>query len=187
MTVADPEATLRAAERVVELLARQGLETVVIGAVALAAYKYVRETRDLDLGVDASLGQMRDVARALEREPGFTVALHEPDADDPLGGVIDVEGEFGRIQIVSFGDRFPAAIVDGIREATLVVREGSPLRIIPLPQLVALKAYAGGMKSLADIVEVLARNPDVDRDAILEVCRRYRLEARIEALLSEEL
>jgi len=43
-----------AAEDVLEILGSQRIETVVIGAVALAAYRYVRQTQDLDLGVNAN-------------------------------------------------------------------------------------------------------------------------------------
>jgi hypothetical protein len=58
------------------------------------------------------------------------------------------------------------------------------LRIVPLPQLVALKLYAGGSKSRADIVELLRRNPDVDLAPIRQACRRYRLRG-LDAILRE--
>jgi hypothetical protein len=38
-----------------------------------------------------------------------------------------------------------------------------------------LKLYAGGLKSLADIVELLRRNPQADLDMIGQTCREYRL------------
>ncbi len=53
--------------------------------------------------------------------------------------------------------------------------ENSPLRIIPLPHLVVLKLYAGGLKSMTDIVEVLSLNEDADLDAIDALCKRYRV------------
>lgn len=49
------------------------------------------------------------------------------------------------------------------------------LRIVPIPQLVALKLYAGGLASHADILELLRRNPQVDLEALRETCRNYRL------------
>ena len=63
----------------------------------------------------------------------------------------------------------------GIAVADTVVRPGSTLRIVPLPHLVALKLYAGGAKSRADIVELLSRNPEVDTAAIRALCRGWRL------------
>jgi hypothetical protein len=62
------------------------------------------------------------------------------------------------------------------------VRPGSSMKVVPLPQLVALKLYAGGYKSKADIVELLTRNPEADADEIRAVCSRYRLHGLEELL-----
>ncbi|MBC7367108.1 MAG: hypothetical protein H7343_09900 [Undibacterium sp.] len=70
------------------------------------------------------------------------------------------------------GGRFPAVIEDAVRLSTLVVREGSSLKIVPGPHLIALKLYAGGHKSEADIIELLVRNPDLDLDDVRAVCTR---------------
>ncbi len=86
-----------------------------------------------------------------------------------------VFGHFGLIQIISFDDRFPAAIRDALEGEDIRIRPGSLLRIIPIPQLVALKLYAGGWKSHSDIVELLRRNPEVDLSQLRETCRNYRL------------
>lgn len=172
--MSDAEANLRAAERVASLLVENGVPAVVIGAVALAAYRYVRHTEDIDLGVDADLPQMRKLAVAL-RDEGFVVDFHEPDGDDPLGGVIDVSGPFGLVQVVSFANRFPAVIRDALAGEDVRIRSGSELRLVPIAQLVALKLYAGGSQSKSDIVELLRRNPEADLEAIRTTCRRYRL------------
>lgn len=172
------------AEAVVRLAHSLGFDLVVIGAAALAGHHYVRFTNDLDLGGILSLDQLHDLADALKQK-GYSVELHEPDVADPLGGVLDINGGFGRIQIVSFHDRFPGVIRDALQEATLRVSEGSPLLIIPLPHLVVLKLYAGGLKSMSDIVEVLSRNSDADLDAIDALCERYRI--RGFARIREEL
>jgi hypothetical protein len=79
------------------------------------------------------------------------------------------------VQIVNYGGRFPAVIDGGLAAADTVIRPGSRLRIVPLPHLVALKLYAGGTKSRADIVEVLSRNPDADMAKIRELCQGWRL------------
>lgn len=172
-----------AAEDVLEILGSQRIEAVVIGAVALAGYSYVRQTQDLDLGVNASTAQLHSLAEILESK-GYGVQLREPDGDDPLGGVIDVSGPFGLVQIVSFADRFPAVIDEAVKASILAVRPGSPLKIVPLPHLIALKLYAGGYKSKSDIVEVLSRNPDLDVAALRKLCRRYRLRG-LDPLIAE--
>lgn len=181
MTQTDP--LICASENIHNILSRHRVDCVVIGAIALAAFEYVRQTDDLDLGVVADIMKMRELVQSLEAE-GFAAELREPDGNDPLAGVIDVTGPFGLIQIISFADRFPAVIEDAIRGSTMVVREGSPLCLPPLPQLIALKLYAGGSKSRADIVEVLNRNPDVDLDDIRNTCKKYRLRG-IEPILKE--
>ena len=175
MMSGDMNDNLGEAERIAGLLVENGIGVVVIGAVALAAHRYVRFTHDVDLGVNADLTQMRLLTDSL-RSRGYEAVLHEPDGQDPLAGVIDVTGPFGVVQIVSFEDRFPAAIRDALAGEDIRTRPGGCLRVIPIPQLVALKLYAGGWKSLADIVELLRRNPEADLEAIGETCRGYRLQ-----------
>lgn len=181
--MADPEDMIRAAEHVAEVLEQQGVGALVIGAAALAAHGYVRFTADLDLGVNTDLPTLSTVADILRTE-GFDVELREPDGPDPLGGVVDVSGPFGLVQIVNYGGRFPAVIDTGLAAADTVVRAGSRLRIVPLSHLVALKLYAGGMKSHADIVELLACNPDADVAEIRSLCQRWRLRG-LEPLIDE--
>jgi hypothetical protein len=183
VTMSDAESNLQAAERVACLLVENGAPAVVIGAVALAAHRYVRHTEDIGLGVDADLPKMRVLAAALRNE-GFVVDFHEPDGDDPLGGVIDVSGTFGLVQVVSFSGRFPAVIRDALAAEDIRIRPGSELRLVPIAQLVAMKLYAGGSGSKSDMIEMLRRNPEVDLEMIRETCRRYRLRG-LDAVLQE--
>ena len=165
---------LATAERVAALLAENGVPALVIGAIALAAHGYIRFTQGIDLAGDADLGLMRNCTLALSKA-GYQAVLHEPDADDQFGGVIDITGSFGLVQMISFADRFPAAINDSFAGGPLSLYPGSPLRLIPIPQLVALKLYAGGHKAKADIIEMLKRNPEQDRAEITRTIKRYRL------------
>jgi len=79
------------------------------------------------------------------------------------------------LQIVNFGGRFPAVIKDALAPAPQRLSKKSRLRVIPLPQLVALKLYAGGLKSKTDLVELLKRNPAADLKMIRALCASYRL------------
>lgn len=106
---------------------------------------------------------------------GYDAVFHEPDDEDPLGGVIVITGVFGVAQIVSFENRFPAAIRDALAGEDIRTTPNIGLRVMPIPQLVALKLYAGGWKSLADVVELLRRNSEADLEMIGGVCRAYRL------------
>jgi hypothetical protein len=181
--MSQPGDLLRVAEQALEILKRHQLDAVVIGAVALAAHHYVRQTEAIDLGVVADLPALRSVVEEL-CESGLSVELRAPDGTDPLGGVFDVSGEFGLVQVITYAGRFPAVIEDAISAATLVVRQGSPLRIVPVPQLIALKLCAGGYKSKADIVERLVRNPGINLDEVRAVCSRYLLQG-LEDLIAE--
>jgi hypothetical protein len=89
--------------------------------------------------------------------------------------VIDITGAFGVVQIVSFENRFPAAIRDALAGEDIRTLPNGGLRVMPIPQLVALKLYAGGWKSLADVVELLRRNSETDLEKVGEICRKYRL------------
>ena len=179
----DERSLLAAAERLATLLREHGVNAVVIGAAALAAHGYVRFTEDIDLGVSVPVADLKGLAMAI-RKAGFDAVLREPDGDDPLGGVIDVSGSFGIVQIVNFGERFPAVIESAVADATVPMREGAVLRIAPLEHLIALKLYAGGRRSEADVIELLKRNPSADREAIRARCRGYRLRG-LEPLISE--
>ncbi len=174
---------LKAAVTVAAALKDAGFETILIGGVAMAAHNFIRLTDDIDFALNAPIRSMRGIAEAIVRK-GFRAELHEPDSVDPLGGVIDVEGDFGLIQIVNFGERFPAVIEDALRVKDLAESERPAFRIIPLPHLIALKLYAGGSKSRADIVQLLERNPDADLASIREMCDRYRLSG-LEPLIEE--
>lgn len=84
-----PPTNLHVAERIAAILGESKLPVVVIGAIALAAHRYPRFTEDIDLGILASQSAMQSVTNSLRTE-GFDVEFHKPDAEDPLGGVIDV-------------------------------------------------------------------------------------------------
>jgi hypothetical protein len=166
--------TLAEAEKIGAILAKEEVPVIIIGAIALAAHHYIRSTKDVDLGVNIDLKKLKRIHQILQ-DSGYHAELHLPDSADPLGGVIDVNGPFGLVQIVNFGDRFPAAIEDALRQGIGHESGITTLAIAPLPQLIALKLYAGGWKSLADVTELLRRNPDADLDAIGKICRDYRL------------
>ena len=96
-------------------LDKTGVDYAIGGAVAMSIAGYTRQTEDLDFGINASLPKLRQLTESLLRE-GFHAELREPGIDDPLGGVIDVRGQFGLVQIVNFADRFPAVIDDAMAQ-----------------------------------------------------------------------
>lgn len=175
------EANLELGEKVLSVLRSHGVSAILIGGFALAMHRYERSTQDLDLGVVVDPGILQNLSDSLRRE-GWCVEVRMPDAQDPLGGVIDVRNEESDafVQIVNFDNSpsggFPAVIHDALAEI-----EGkydpSKLVVVPLKYLIALKLYAGGDRSKKDIQELLKRNPDADLEQIRSLCKRYRLKS----------
>lgn len=187
------ERTIEVAEQVVELLKKHEVPAALIGAAAMAVHHYVRETHDLDLAININpFPTLRRLEEAL-RTDGFEVELAYPDADDPLGGVLRIKGEdFDPIEVVNFQNPWP-----GARDATVLAREAldearftldpeSPLQVVTLPYLIALKLYARGRKSQLDVVELLEHNREhVDVAKLRDVCGRHGLGPALEPFLEE--
>jgi hypothetical protein len=186
---ADIQKTLRVAADVAEVLRRQGRETVVIGAMALAVHGYARDTVDFDLAVAAppeDLDRAAEVLRAL----GYVVVVRKPDPGDPLGGVVDVRSPGADlVQIVNFENPpaggFPRLVADSVAEATELLPPAQ-LRVVDPYHLIAFKLYAGGAKSRLDILELLERNPDLDRERLRRLCVTYRLGKELDRVLELE-
>jgi hypothetical protein len=79
---------------------------------------------------------------------------------------------------------FPALADLALREA-IPYREGVPLRVVTLPHLVIFKLYSGGQKSKNDVLELLSRNPEVDLNELRMLCKRFRLDRKLESWLRE--
>lgn len=189
MSDAAGSATLEAAAQISEILEGLGVRTALIGAVALAVHGYVRGTQDLDLATNVDL--WRDLRRARDElaRRGFIVELREPDAEDPLGGVLDVHAPGAvTIQIVNYFNPWHGMAPAGkeaVETAKLVPELG--LRVVDLPHLVALKLYAGGPQQWGDVYELLARHPEQDLEEIGSVCARVGLGSEWSEILKSRL
>src|SRR2546430_15763197 len=100
------ERTLAVATDVAAVLASHSVPCAVIGAVALAVHGYVRDTEDFDI---ATATDPFRVLAPIEKELAsrYRVELITPDADDPLGGCLNVTGDgFDLVQVVNFEKPF---------------------------------------------------------------------------------
>jgi hypothetical protein len=186
----DPaEQTLTLAADVAAVLASLGARPALIGAGAMAVHHYARQTEDLDLVVSEPLARLREIADELRRR-GFPVELFEPDAEDPLGGVLTVtRGGAGPVQVVNLDSSAQTSghpRLGRLATATAEAQPGLPpgLRVVTLPALIALKLYAGGPKSELDVRELLRHNPSLDRGALRTFCADLGLAPALEELLS---
>jgi hypothetical protein len=181
------ERTLALANEIASALAARAIPTAVIGGIAVAVRGYPRGTEDLDLAVCADLNSLRAIAREFQ-DRGYTITLGEPDAEDPLGGVLTVEASGADpIQVVNYAN--PYRVGSGAL-ASEAVTTASPqlllgLAVVDLAHLIALKLYAGGPKSMLDVTELLARNPDADRNSIRAVCERFGLAQEWDDLIAQ--
>lgn len=181
-------ATLELAERISGMLREHGIENAMIGAGAMAVHGYVRGTHDLDFAVEADLVTGLERIRRRLKDEGLQVDLRSPDADDPLGGVLDIHGPHGEhVQIVNYHNDFHRGAgmlaFEAIRAAETYDFEGVQLRVVALPHLIALKVYAGGPKSVADILGLLGESPGA-LPAAREVCARHGLGPKLDRLLA---
>jgi hypothetical protein len=151
-------------ERVCRRLDDEGIAHALIGAAALASHGVARSTFDLDLlATDARIltAALWDPLRA----PGLTIDIRRGDSDDPLAGVVRLEGDGQRPVDVVVG-RWPWQA----RAVQRAERRGGTPPVVAARDLVLLKLYAGGTRDLWDVRELLALSgagtlvADVDED-----------------------
>lgn len=188
MTDVDPRfaATLAVAERIDALLRARGIDAIVIGAIALAVHNHPRATEDMDLALAVTPARLRELADDL-RAFGWDVVVRLPDADDPLGGVVDIHAPGADlVQLVNFDNApaggFPRLVREAVASSIPLTTAGT-LRVVDLPALVAFKLYAGGPKSKLDILELLDRNQPVDIDGLRRRCVDLGLGRELDVVL----
>ena len=149
----------------------------MIGAIALAVHGYVRDTEDFDL---ATATDPFRVLGLVEKELAarYDVELITPDADDPLGGCLNVTGDdFDLVQVVGAGGVGRAAVETATQNVI------GPLAVADVAHLIALKLYAGGRKNELDVLELVDRNPDLDRKNLETVCKNLGLDSELRKVL----
>jgi len=130
----------------------------VIGAYALAARGYVRQTTDFDL--------MTTDRRALDdstwkdfQDRGFRVDVRRGDADDPLAGVVRIVGSDTSIDIVVARYKWQQQVIDRSQPMKIGV---STLMIPTAADIILLKLFAGGHADVYDIYRILEIGPRAD-------------------------
>jgi hypothetical protein len=189
----DPAASLALAEQVAEAAKQLGFDSALIGAAALAVHRYTRGTEDIDLAVVVDPHVQLGALERVLTSAGLRTRLRLPDDQDPLGGVLVVwasesaDGEPAElVEVVNFLN--PGRIIDTPARGAIARSQplpGSVLRCVTIEDLVALKLYAGGLADHADIVQVLARNPEVDLAAVRAVAAPFDAGGNLEGLIEQ--
>jgi hypothetical protein len=182
---------LELAERVADVARGLGIETALIGALALAVHNYVRATQDADLATHVPLYDLMRLDEALTAA-GLKTRLRKPDDEDDLGGVLrvwehedDDEEPIEPVEVVNFLNKLrPRRSPAREALARAVELDEARVRCVLLQDLIALKLDAGGRSDLADVVAVLRSNPGADLDAIRATCKSYGFDV-IDTLIEE--
>ena len=128
-----------------------------------AAHGVDRSTLDIDLFTVDHRVLDAAIWDPLRGVPGRTIDARRGDADDPLGGVV---------QLTSAGDR-PVDLIVGrsswqanmAAEAVRTGIHGIEIPVIRVSDLILLTLYAGGPQDVADIHQLPGRN---DRDGVVD-------------------
>lgn len=171
--------TLEVAEHVSDIIAGNNEKCFVIGASALAAHGYSRQSVDLDLATHMHPQEVLPRLGNSIRESGFAVEVILPDSDDPLGGVINITGpDFDTVQVINFNNPWRRAAVHRLVGQALSELQMIPseLQVISAELLIVLKLYAGDLQSLSDIRKLLEANPDINLSQVTALSREAGLE-----------
>lgn len=183
--------SLALAERVAVAATELGIETALIGAMALADHKFMRGSQDVDLAsyVDP-FTQLRALERALQAQ-GLETKLTTP---DDLGGKLEVwehededEEPIHPCDVVNFANPFRRRKTPAVTALTtaIPVGAGSVLRSVRLPDLIAFKLDTGATKDRGDVVELLIHTPDADLAEIRQIAGPFDRANVLESLILE--
>ena len=149
----------------------------LVGALAVAAYGFVRATTDVDLVARLPLAE---VARR----------LRQGRVETRLGHGDITEGDFPCLRGVLDGvpfDVIPPLVAIDWEEGRVVLEGGAvKLRVVPLDALLAFKMKAQGPKDLMDAAMLVLLHPPV-RPTALELAKAYRTEDRFRTWLEDAL
>ena len=141
----------------------------VIGAWALAARGYVRQTSDFDL-MTTDRTALDEATWTDLSSGGYRIEVRRGDHEDPLAGVVRIQWRDFPIDLVVAKYKWQQAIID--RAETMTI-ETVALRVPRAADLILLKLFAGGHGDLHDIGRLLVIGP------------REELIAEVDAALGE--
>lgn len=172
-----------AVARAEDLAAALGQPFVVVGAIAMAAHGYRRQTSDVDIAMPVIVGKasgdrVEDVAHALGLE---VRARHK------FGG-FDLRAKGVRIDVLTMDREVPELVIDAVQEAVAVNRRidvfGHMAYAVSLGHLIAMKLVSKRKKDIGDIVELIKAQMEAgtwssEHYAVINVVRKFVGEGRL--------
>lgn len=120
-------------------LAREGVEYVIVGAVALNLHGIVRATEDIDVFIrpdDANVGRLKRALRSIWDDPD----IEEISARDLVGDYPTIRyGPPGETFVIDLLSRLGSAFTFESLEAQTVALEGVPVRVATPSMLYRMK------------------------------------------------
>jgi hypothetical protein len=169
---------------VIEILRRENVEYLVIGAFALSVHGVVRASRDVDALLKISLSGIKRLKPMFEFA-GFQTVFRQGDADDPIPMMLVLGDPHGNQVDLLGGLRGldPKAFSRGIDVPFLE----DTLRIVGREDFIAMKCFADGPQDLLDAKDAyLGAEGPIDLDLMRRITHRFGRDAadRLEQILS---
>jgi predicted nucleotidyltransferase len=156
---------------VAEILTRENIDYLIIGAFALAMHGLVRASSDVDALLYVSYSRLAEISRIFEAAD-FEVAIKRGDDDDPILSMLVLSDKYGnRVELLGgLRGLDPKAFSRAIE----VPFHGVKLRVASREDFIAMKCFAGSAQDLADARAAFegARAP-LDIDLLRAVTRRF--------------
>ncbi len=156
---------------VLDVLARNEIPYVVIGAMAASVHGIIRASADVDALLSVSVAKLGQLQRSLSRA-GFDTDLRTGDADDPIPALLAVSDRHqNRVDLLA-GLR--GLDPDAFSRAIEVPLHGKSIRIVGREDFIAMKCFAGGPQDIADARHALeVADEPVDLDLMRRLARRF--------------
>ena len=152
-------------------LGNQGIDYVVIGAMAAAVHGSIRATTDADALVSVGVAKLKHLQGALKRA-GLSAELRQGDDEDPIRALLAVTDQHrNRVDILAGLRGLDAGAFSRAIEVPLL---GSSLRVVGREDFIAMKCFAGNQHDIADARHALkAANEPIDIDLVRRLSKRF--------------
>jgi hypothetical protein len=169
---------------VIEILKREKVDYLVIGAFALSAHAVVRASSDVDALLCLSYARLTKLSSTFE-SAGFTTTLRRGDGDDPILGMLLLGDSHGnRVDLLGGLRGLDPKVFSRAIEVRFF---NENLRIVGREDFIAMKCFAGGPQDVADARSAYqAAQGPVDLDLLRSATRRFGRDAadKLEEILA---
>jgi predicted nucleotidyltransferase len=154
-----------------EVLERDKIPYVVIGAMAASVHGVVRASADVDALLSLTTAKLGQLEKALGRT-GLHTDLRKGDADDPIPALLAVSDRYeNRVDLLAGLRGFDPGAFDRSIEVPL---QGKLIRIVGREDFIAMKCFAGGPQDITDARHALkVADEPVDVDLLRRLTRRF--------------